>query len=179
MLKGRAVVSQWCRTAHRGAILGGERIDRLAADALILAARQALVGIRRHALLIGAEKLKPERRRAGVEDENVHALLPTDTPSRAAAARARASASSGVSPSAEMCPIFRPGRATRLPYRWSRVSGSASVASKRGVSPSVHKSPNRFTIAAGLTIDVSPRGRSQTARTSCSNWLVGQASSVS
>src|SRR5689334_17862161 len=116
MLNGSAVVAEWGGTAHRRAILGRDRVDRLAADAVVLPARQPLVRARRHALLIGADELELERRRTGVEHQNVHPAASLAV-SRAAAARARISAASGVSPYAEMCPIFLPGRATRFPYR--------------------------------------------------------------
>ncbi len=46
-------------------------------------------------------------------------------------------------------------------------------------SPFIHRSPNRLKIAPGRSARGSPSGKSHTARTSCSNWLVEHATSVS
>src|SRR5437763_16915524 len=98
MLNGRAVIAQRSRTANRRPLRRRDSEDRLAADALVLAARQPLVLALAHALGIRAHELELQRRRTGIEDENIHQV---PSVSRAAAARARARASSGVSPYAE------------------------------------------------------------------------------
>src|SRR5205085_3679947 len=97
MLNGGTVITQRRRTAHGGSVLCRDGIDRLATDTIVLAARQPLVRARRHALFVGANELELERRRAGVEHEDIHPASP-ETVRRDAAARARASASSAVSP---------------------------------------------------------------------------------
>src|SRR5256885_2912457 len=108
MINRPPVVAQRRRSAHRRTGRRGDGEDRLAADSLVLTTRQTLVFAFGHPLLIGAHELELERRRAGVEHEDVHLA---ELVSRAAAARARASASCAVSPYAETWPIFRPGRA--------------------------------------------------------------------
>src|SRR5438045_5544725 len=99
MLNRGAVITQRRRASHR--LLGGrgDAINRFAADAIVLAARQAFIGAFCHALLIGAHELELERRRARIEHEDVHRGASV---SRAAAARARANASLALSPYAEM-----------------------------------------------------------------------------
>src|SRR5437660_1049032 len=97
MLNCGAVVTERSGAAHRRAVLGRDGVDRLTADAVVLPTRQPLVGARRHALLIRADELELERRRTSVEHKNVHPPSRGAT-SRAAADRARASASSAVSP---------------------------------------------------------------------------------
>src|SRR6476469_9782252 len=97
MLNSGPMVAEWRGAAHRRAVFGRDGENRLTADAIVLATRQPLVGARRHALLIRADELELERRRTGVEHEDVHPPFRGST-SRAAAARARASASSAVSP---------------------------------------------------------------------------------
>ena len=97
--------------------------------------------------------------------------------SAARAAMTRRSASRAVAASAVRWPILRPGRALALPYRCSFTSENAHAASQRG-SPSAHRSPSRFAIAAGRSSSVDPSGRPHTARSCCSNWLVTAASKV-
>src|SRR5215475_3989164 len=98
MINRGAVIAKWRRPPQRRPVFGRNGVDRLAADTIVLTARQSLVGARRHALLIGADELELERRRTGVEHEDVHPSAPVPFVRRLKAARARARASSGVSP---------------------------------------------------------------------------------
>jgi len=95
MIDGRAMIPQRSSAAHGWLVRRGDAVDCLAADALVLSSRQPLVGGFEHAFLVGAHELELQRRRAGVEDEDVHFVRSV---SRDAAARARASASSASSP---------------------------------------------------------------------------------
>ena len=52
-------------------------------------------------------------------------------------------------------PIFRPGRGSVLPYRWSLTSGNLKRAAQFG-SPSTHRSPSRLAIAAGRSSSGDP-----------------------
>src|SRR5690349_6984168 len=97
MLDRGTVVAQRRGAAHGGTLLRRHGVDRLAPNAIVLAAGQSLIRARRHALLIGTHELELERRGARVEHENVHQGCPAGF-SRAAADRARVSASSAVSP---------------------------------------------------------------------------------
>ena len=68
-------------------------------------------------------------------------------------------------------------RAVCFSYKCKLTSGTASARAKCGSSWSPffsQRSPSRLAIAAGRIILTSPRGRSHTARTACSNWLVTQ-----
>src|SRR5881275_3072465 len=112
MLNCSAVIAERGGSADHRLAGRHDAKDRFTTDALVLTASQSLVRAPGHALLVRAHQLELERRRAGVEHEDVH---PPASVRRAAAARARARASSAVSPYAEMWPILRPGRATRLP----------------------------------------------------------------
>jgi hypothetical protein len=132
----------------------------------------------------------------GYEDLNDHEQLRSDPllgllsgkreldeplayPSRRFASNTRCSASSAEDPTADKCPIFRPGRAVCFSYKCSRTPGTASAAAKSGPTGRFsHTSPSRFTIAAGVISDVSPSGKLHAVRTACSNWLVTQPRSL-
>src|SRR5690348_10854641 len=92
MLDGRAVIAQRSRAAYGRLVRRVDAVYRLAADALVLSPRQPLVGILLNALLVGAHQLELERRRTGVEDEDVHCVIQstvTPRPGRAPALRPR------------------------------------------------------------------------------------------
>ena len=74
MLDGRAMIAQRLGAALRRAV--GPRSVQTASPPMrsMLPAREPLVRVRRHALGVGAHELELERRRAGVEDEDVHDL---------------------------------------------------------------------------------------------------------
>jgi len=82
-------------------------------------------------------------------------------------------------------PAMMSGRFAGSIRRASRINSAArpecmpmvETMNKSGTRPSSQRSPNRLTIAAGRVGSAMPSGRSQTARTSCSNWLVGHANS--
>jgi hypothetical protein len=56
--------------------------------------------------------------------------------------------------------------------------GTASAAAASGAAPASHTSPSRLAIAPAPTGAGEPSGSPQTARTSCSNWLVALARSL-
>ena len=55
MLEYGPVIAERRRAAHRRFVLRGNGVDRLAADPLVLPARQELIGIRRHPVRIGTQ----------------------------------------------------------------------------------------------------------------------------
>src|SRR4051812_16805531 len=76
VLDRAAQVADGCGVACRDAVGATQRDDRLAADALDLPARELLIGMRANSLGVRAHQLELDRRRAGVDDEDVHIGTP-------------------------------------------------------------------------------------------------------
>ena len=71
-------------------------------------------------------------------------------------------------------PIFRPGRASALPYRCGIKSGCRSASAHRAI-PS---GPTKFFITASECRSTEASGNPATARICRSNWLAGHPSMV-